>query len=68
MASWHFTPLKRSVGYWSGKAGNFCWHHLFSAGLYHDMDEEKRTLAWYECNAEKLLAAYIPPADKRRRS
>jgi len=67
MASWHFTPTKASINNWSGKAGNFCWSHLFSAGLYHDQTEEKRTIAWYERNAEKLLAAYVPQTDKRRR-
>lgn len=50
-AWWHFKPLKKS----HAKEGNFCWSHLISAGIYHDMDEEARTKRWYDKNGwEKL--------------
>lgn len=41
-AFWRFRALKRS---WA-KDGVYCWFHIFHAGLYYDMEEEKRTEKW----------------------
>jgi hypothetical protein len=40
-ARWQFRALGR--GYAPARDGTYCWHHLFSLGLYHGTDEEART-------------------------
>lgn len=46
IARWHFKPLKKSYA----KEGNYCYSHVLSQGVYHDMDEQARTNKWYEKN------------------
>lgn len=46
-AKWHFTAKKTREQYSQATSGNYCMAHLFSAGLYYNMDEEKRLNTWY---------------------
>jgi hypothetical protein len=44
-ARWRFRALRaRRPDLPPASDGTYCWHHLFSLGLYHDMAEEERYL------------------------
>jgi hypothetical protein len=43
-AWWHFRPLKSNP--FQDGSKDLCWSHLFSRGIYGDMDEERRTDRW----------------------
>lgn len=47
---WRFKASKRSNAY----DGVYCWQHLLSAGLYHDMIEVNRTNSWFSDNVIRV--------------
>lgn len=49
---WKYKYLKR--GWKRGLTYTLCWNHLFSRGIYGDMDEEERFARWIQRNPPPL--------------
>lgn len=48
-AHWTFRHSKKNFVN-PGETRKYCWNHLFSRGLYGDMNEEARLVKWMERN------------------
>lgn len=51
---WKFRHLKRKFFRPTVETQVLCWNHLFSRGIYGDMDEEERFARWIQRNPPPL--------------